>query len=391
VEREVVGRFRASPARILSPGRVGVELEWIPAVVGRERPLQLRVGETEALLGRDPGLAADACVTFEPGGQLEISPPPSDTVTDLLEALGRLRRRVKRCLRASGAELLVSGLNPWHSLDELGLQTPRPRYLAMQHHFDQIGPYGRRMMRQSLALQVSLDLGPPAVASRRWRLANLLGPVLGAVFANSPVAAGEELGIPGGRSQAWQLLDPCRTGFDGSQVGDPPPIAYRDFALRAAYIDIGMDGGHGEATEINYHLSTLFPPVRPRGHLEVRYIDALPARWMPVPVLLLAALLYDDSATSQALDLLGDSRLDLDVWRRSCELGLRDSQLRAQALGVFEIGSRALERFPAGYIPGGAGHLMADFRERYPQSGRCPADDQLDSFRNNPEDLSAWK
>ena len=110
-----------------------------------------------------------------------------------------------------------------------------------------------------------------------------------------------------------------------------------------------------------------------------------------IPILLLTALLYDDSATSAALDLMGDSRLDRDVWRRSCEVGIRDSQLRGQALSIFEIGARALGGFPDGYIPGGAGRLVADFTERYPRSARCPADDQLDAFRNNPEDLSAWK
>lgn len=378
--------FTSPPSADVTPGQVGAELEWIPAIAGPRPPRPLPVPETERLLARDPTLRRDARVTFEPGGQLEISPPPSASVGGLLRSLASLRTRVERCLEPQGAALFVSGLNPWHSTEELGLQTPRPRYVAMERHFDSIGPYGRRMMRQSLALQVSLDLGAPRVAGRRWRLANRAGPALGAAFANSPLVAGREVGIPGGRSQSWQLLDPTRTGFDGAQVGEPAPPAYRDFALAATYIDSGVSGD-----DVAYHLSTLFPPVRPRRHLEVRFIDALPTRWMAVPVVLLTALLYDPVATSAALDLLAEARLDAATWRRSCELGVADPALRESALGLFAIARAALPRFPSGYFAEDAEPLLADYQERYPGSGRCPADDQLDAYRQQPEDLSPWR
>ena len=37
-------------------------------------------------------------------------------------------------------------------------------------------------------------------------------------------------------------------------------------------------------SDLSYHLSTLFPPVRPRGHLEVRVIDAQPGDGWIVPL-----------------------------------------------------------------------------------------------------------
>ncbi len=47
--------------------------------------------------------------------------------------------------------------------------------------------------------------------------------------------------------------------------------------------------------DLDYHLTTLFPPVRPRGHLELRMIDAQPGDdgWM-VPLAVTAAL-FDDA------------------------------------------------------------------------------------------------
>ena len=60
-----------------------------------------------------------------------------------------------------------------------------------------------------------------------------------------------------------------------------------------------------EAERPSYHLSTLFPPVRPRGgYLEVRYLDAQPPRRIGEAVATVAALLYDARARHDALDLL---------------------------------------------------------------------------------------
>ena len=49
--------------------------------------------------------------------------------------------------------------------------------------------------------------------------------------------------------------------------------------------------------DLDYHLTTLFPPVRPRGHLELRMIDAQPGEdgWI-VPLAVTAALFDDPEA-----------------------------------------------------------------------------------------------
>ena len=45
------------------------------------------------------------------------------------------------------------------------------------------------------------------------------------------------------------------------------------------------------AGDLEYHLSTLFPPVRPRGHFELRMIDAQPGDGWVVPLAVASALL----------------------------------------------------------------------------------------------------
>ena len=52
-----------------------------------------------------------------------------------------------------------------------------------------------------------------------------------------------------------------------------------------------------QATADTYHLSTLFPPVRPRGgYLEVRYLDTQPPERIATAVTTLAVLLLDPTA-----------------------------------------------------------------------------------------------
>jgi len=414
VAKLVADSFTDPKTHGASPGCVGVEIEWIPARPKGYPPAPVGVAQSAGLIGAAADLVTEGHVTYEPGGQVEMSPAPSLTVSDLLAHLDNLESRLRDCLSPGGVELFSSGVNPWHLVDELGLQTPGPRYSTMQAHFDAIGPAGRRMMRQTAALQVCLDLGGPATWFNRWRLANLAGPALSAAFANSPILEGKATGTPGTRSRIWQRVDSSRTGFDGTQVGGNAAAAresYLSFALDAAFIPLSDTGrahesvsqglpfgdliaGNPEALDASdavHHLSTLFPPVRPRHHLEVRYLDALPPRWLPVAVALLATLLYEPRATGEALEALDGSDLDCAAWNRAGALAMRDASLRSTALALFDVGLQGAARLPAGYLPGDVLKRMSEYRERFPAAGRAPADEQLESFASKPEALSTWR
>ena len=113
-------------------------------------------------------------------------------------------------------------------------------------------------MRLTASTQVCLDWSPGAAGLEQWRLAQLAGPYLAAAFSTSPESDS--------RLAIWLEVDPSRTAFDGRLLGADPVAAYADFAAGAARF-----------TPEGEHLSTLFPPVRPRGHyLEIRYLDVQP-------------------------------------------------------------------------------------------------------------------
>jgi glutamate--cysteine ligase len=220
--------------------------------------------------------------SYEPGGQLELSLPPQASIPALL-------REVDWCLGtiAATSEVALTGVDPWRSLDDVELTLQTPRYLAMQQLFDRSGDAGRRMMRLTASLQVCVDLLPGNAGREQWLVANLAGPALVAAFGGSLE-----------RTRIWQGIDPARTGYDGRHLDVRDPIgAYEAFARAAERLPIQR------ADDDGYHLSTLFPPVRPRGgYLELRYLDSQ----RPTAELLstIETLMYDVRVRREALDLL---------------------------------------------------------------------------------------
>ncbi|CRK57355.1 glutamate--cysteine ligase, GCS2 [Alloactinosynnema sp. L-07] len=284
-----------SPARC--PGRVGAEVELI-AVTDTPDPRPVDPAVLSAWFDAD--FVRVAVPTFEPGGQLELSPAPRPSVDTLVRDLRGLVDRASAIAARVGARLESVGTNPYHGCDDVPLRTPSPRYLAMQRAFDEVGPDGRRMMRLTASLQVAVDLLPGGAGREQWLVANLAGPPLTAVFANSPSLDGLPSGIDNARTRIWQGVDPRRTGYDGRHLDPADPVgAYAAFAAAAPRLSIP------ETADPVYHLSTLFPPVRPRGgYLEVRYLDAQPVDRIGAAVAAVVTLLTDARARRDALDLL---------------------------------------------------------------------------------------
>ena len=237
--------------------RVAIEQEYVVAAAdGSVVPIEV--------LRR--AVAGSPYVSFEPGGQLELSLPPShDPVGDLRRATAHLRRRL------GGITLRPIPVDP---REDVPLQLTSQRYVAMQRHFDRIGPSGRVMMRRTASTQICLDWWPGRAGLEQWRVLNLAGPSLAARFNHSS------------RLATWQAVDPARTAFDDRLLhGDDPVTAYTAFAAGATVFVDGVAG----------HLSTLFPPVRPRGtYLEVRFLDALEPAAVAEAVAALRRLMYDD-------------------------------------------------------------------------------------------------
>jgi glutamate--cysteine ligase len=254
-------------------------------------------------------------LTFEPGGQVELSFPSSPSPAALL-------RRVRADLAALRADCAVAGigLHAWpvdtRPEGEVPLQLLSPRYLAMQRHFDAVGPAGRVMMRRTASTQVCLDWWGGRAGGEQWRVLNLAAPFLAAAFARGTG--------PGSRLATWLAVDPGRTAFDGRLlVGDDPVAAYAEFAAGATrFVDEGAA-----------HLTTLFPPVRPRGrYLEVRFPDVQEDETIGILVDVLAALVHDDAVRADVLGRLAGEQPHLEQHWYDAAYGRGDVARRGHEL-----------------------------------------------------------
>jgi glutamate--cysteine ligase len=150
---------------------------------------------------------------------------------------------------------------------------------------------------------------------------------------------------------------------------------------------------HGWPTEddLDYHLTTLFLEVRPRGFLELRAGEALPDRWRPALVALVSALLYDDGAREHALSELEGwaPRLD-ELWRRAAVDGIRDPELARAASRVWPGAVDAMARLPEGFLGEASIAAARGFLETFTERARMPADELLELQAEDPARALEW-
>ncbi|WUW19956.1 ergothioneine biosynthesis glutamate--cysteine ligase EgtA [Streptomyces sp. NBC_01463] len=387
--------FKTGPPRI-----VGVELEWLLHDLDRPH-VPVSPHRLEAAATAVGELPLNAALTFEPGGQLELSSRPADSLMACVDDTAADLIAVRDTLGRLGLAPVGLGVDPWHPPRRLLRQ---PRYDAMETSLDRFGPAGRAMMCTTASVQVCLDAGEeepgPLGYGRRWQLAHLLGAVLVAAFANSPNRLGRPTPWQSTRQSLWADLDPLRTLAPAGQL--PPRDAWSAHVLDTPVMCIRGDEDsvwvvpegltfrewirrgvprRPVRADLDYHVTTLFPPVRPRGHLELRMIDAQPGDdgWL-VPLAVTTALFDDPEAAEtvyRTVKPLAETAGPLaaprnPLWVAAARDGLADPELRTAAAVCFGLALEALPRMGATRAVQDA---VADFRDRYVARGRCPADD----------------
>ncbi|WP_433604431.1 glutamate-cysteine ligase family protein [Dactylosporangium sp. CA-139114] len=394
--------FRVGPV-----GRVGVELEYCVRDPRRplHRPAPARLLGLVAHLGNP--LPGGSAVTVEPGGQLELSSAVGASLTECLSALAGDLALVRATLAEQGLHLDGTGLD---TVRRPRLVTDHPRYVALAEYHDRSGPRGRTVMTNSASIQVCLDAGTDGSGAetddwshfaRRWWLADAIGPVMMAAFANSP-----HVTRAGRRWASYRQA--LRFGTDASRTRAPrrtddPRKAWARYALAAKvamvapadddpaagpgerwHVPNGLTmrdwlRGHGPRpvtlTDLERHLGTLVPPVRPRGYLELRMIDQQAGDDWVVPAAVVTALLDDPEGSQAAADATEHLRSPLRRhrdWLAAARDGLADPATAAAALACFTAAQSVLARSGA---PLPVRDAVAQFVDRYVLRGRCPADD----------------
>lgn len=367
-------------------GKVGLEIEALcfDATDPRRRP---GWDELSGVIATAPTLPGGSVITVEPGGAIELSGPPADGVADAITGMAADRAALRQHFAEHGLALVLLGADPLRPPRRVN---PGARYRAMESYFAATGTAaaGAAMMSSTASVQINIEAGPRAGWADRVRLAHALGPTMIALTANSPLLGGHFTGWRSSRQRVWGQLDSARCGPILCDNGDDPAADWAHYALRApvmlvhtpeavpmtefvSYADwadgrVALDGRVPDAADLEYHLTTLFPPVRPRRWLEIRYLDSVPDQLWPAVVFTLVTLLDNPAAAAIAADVTAPVRGEWDIAARA---GLADPRLQASAAACV---AAAAEHAPDDLADAMA-RLLAGV-----EAGRCPGDDFSD-------------
>ncbi|HEX6979137.1 MAG TPA: glutamate--cysteine ligase [Alphaproteobacteria bacterium] len=352
----------------------------------------------------------ETSITLEPGGQVELSGAPLETIHQTCDEVDRHLVECKTVAEELGIGLLGMGSNPKWTRDEVPWM-PKGRYKIMREYMPKKGRLGLDMMLNTCTVQVNLDFESEADMVRKFRVSLALQPVATALFANSPFSGGRPNGFLSFRSHVWTDTDPDRSGmlpfvfeqgFGFERYVDyildvPMYFVYRD----GRYIDVSgqsfrdflagrLPGLPGELPTIGDfadHLTTAFPEVRLKRYLEMRGADG--GRWQTLCGLpaLWVGLLYDTTALDAAWDLVKDwsteemAQLRRDVPRTALKTTFRGRPLNIIAREMVDIAREGLRRRRRMNRMGDADetHFLNRLHQIV-ETGRTPAEEKLELF-----------
>ncbi len=365
--------------------------------------------------GKLIGLTKDgANVSLEPGGQLELSGAPLETIHQTCDEVNEHLREVQTVADRIGVGFIGLGAAPIWTHEQMPLM-PKGRYKLMDGYMQKVGTLGTQMMRRTCTVQVNLDFASEADFVQKMRVALALQPVATALFANSPFFEGKPNGFKSWRARIWRDLDNARTGMlpfafeDGfgfqryvDYILDVPMyFVYRDGhyidALGQSFRDFlngklpALPGEKPTLSDWADHMTTAFPEARAKKFIEMRGADggpwrrlcALPAFWV--------GLLYDQSALDAAWDLVKGwdaetrdaLRVAASVDALQAKVGKIDMQdLARELLAISEAGLKARAQPGAdGMIPDET-HFLDALKDSV-ETGKSPADELLDHYNGD--------
>lgn len=361
------------------------------------------------------GLEKDgANISLEPGGQLELSGAPLETIHGTCDEVNVHLKEVREIADKMGAGFIGLGAAPEWTHDQMPMM-PKGRYRLMTDYMGRVGTHGTQMMYRTCTVQVNLDFASEADMVKKMRVALALQPVACALFANSPFFEGKPNGHKSWRSRIWRDLDADRTGMLPFFFEDGMGFQrYVDYALDVPMYFVYRDGKYIDALGQSFrdflagklpalpgekptlsdwadHLTTIFPEARVKKFIEMRGADggpwrricALPAFWV--------GLLYDDSTLDAAWDLCkswsAETREELRVAGSvdgvAAQVGdINMLDLSREVLKLAQAGLAARARVGAGGLIPDETHFLNAVQEVV-DNGVSPACELLQKYEND--------
>ena len=347
-----------------------------------------------------------AQITLEPGGQIELSGEPCESIHCTYAEFDQHIRELLEVTEPLGIIFLGLGMQPVSRLEQIEW-VPKQRYRIMAPYMLKVGKLGQRMMKQTATVQANIDYSDEKDAMAKFRTGMGLAPVLIAMFANSPICDGQLNGYRSFREHIWTDTDRNRSGL--LKFAFVPEVSfahYVEYALDVPmyfivrnknYIDMtavtfrqflisGYNGERATIEDWNDHLTTLFPETRIKRYLEIRSVDSQPPDLMPALSALVKGAFYDNDCLQAAWDLVKgwswDERMQvyLDSHRDALAARVRRYSLLDLARELVEIAWEGLRRQNQVNDLGDDETIYLKPLKDLLSQGKCPADVLLEKW-----------
>lgn len=341
-----------------------------------------------------------AQITLEPGGQIELSGEPCESIHCTYSEFTQHIRELLEVAEPLDVVFLGLGMQPVSRIEEIEW-VPKKRYRIMGPYMPKVGTLGQRMMKQTATVQTNIDFLDEKDAMFKFRTGMGLAPLLIAMFANSPISDGELNGYRSFREHIWTDTDRSRAGLLKFAFARDASFAhYVEYALDVPmyfiirhhdYIDMtgitfreflthGHSGERATLEDWSDHLTTLFPETRIKRYIEIRSVDSQPPELMPALSALTKGVFYDSDCLMAAWDLVKgwswDERMEtyLESHKSALAARFRRYSLLDLAKELFQIGWEGLRRQHSLNKNGDDETIYLNPLKPLLFQGRCPAD-----------------
>lgn len=265
-------------------------------------------------------------ITLEPGAQFELSFAPEKNISDLKLKIDTFNKKLNPFLKKYEINLLEYGVSPVSTYKYINI-IPKKRYHIMADYL--WGILSDVMMRETAGIQACCDFSSEEDAIIKFRLANVISPVMTAMFANSPIRGGVDTGYKTFRGLSWLNTDNERCEFMSKKLFDRKSgYGFKDyinevmqtpmlFIVRngknieisgkinfVQFMKNGFEGYVATLEDFNLHANLYFPEVRLRNFIEIRNHDCANHGMQYSILAIYKGLLYNKKAMSAAENLM---------------------------------------------------------------------------------------
>lgn len=265
-------------------------------------------------------------ITLEPGCQFELSLKPEKNIENIKTKIDNFNKRINPILRKYEINLLEYGISPVSTYKHINL-IPKKRYHIMADYL--WGILSDVMMRETAGIQACYDFSSEEDAMKKFRIANIISPIMTAMFANSPIRGGVDTGYKTFRGLSWLNTDNERCDFMSKKLfekrGDYDFLDYITEVLKTPMIFIvrnekpieilgkinfeefmkhGFEGYTATLDDFKLHANLYFPEVRLRNFIEIRNHDCANHGMQYSILAIYKGLLYNEKALKDVEKLM---------------------------------------------------------------------------------------